>query len=195
MSGFPRYYVLVAKYHALMIMETGPCQFDNKESVEFGFCCSGPVSSKTCCTGSDSAAQPANTSLLMWAIQLGSIWIPLCLAHPLLSSGSSDRKVRPKHAIGQYQCSWQQSCCFWAQRYSTCLGEFRFDSQRGIHTKKIPLLHNMFRGFPAYFISSHLWLTWRSHAPIPTEENCRVWNCRCGKSHKQEYIELTPSWR
>lgn len=84
---------------------------------------------------------PANTSLLVRAIQLGSIWILHSLAHPVPSFGSSERKSYQNMPLVSDPCSWQQSCCFGSQRYSTHLGEFGFGSQTGIHTWPVRYLY------------------------------------------------------
>lgn len=95
---------------------------------------------------------PANTSVWIWAIQLGSIWILHSWAHPVPSFGCSERKSNQNMPLVSDPCSWQ-SCCLGAQKYSTCLGEFGFGSQTGIHTWPKRYLYCT-RCFKAFLLSS-----------------------------------------
>ena len=156
-------------------------------SVKLGLCLSGLVSSQTSYTGSNFAAKPGNISLLMWAIHLGSIWIPLSWAQPVPSSGSPGRKPEQNTPLANTPAPEDRAVAFRHRAFqpvSLNLGlivkqEFT-SGQRDTFTPQ-----HMFQGFPAYIISNHLSFTHAGHAQIPAEEDCRVWNYRHGKSHKR----------
>lgn len=112
-------------------------------SVKLGLCLSGLVSSQTCYTGNDLAAKPGNISLLMWAIHLGSIWIPLSWAQLVPSSGLPERTPEQNMPLVHTPAPEDRAVPFRHTAFQPVSLNLGLTGKQEFTSGQIPLLHSI----------------------------------------------------